>query len=408
MGLAAACVLAVGPAAAGWATSLDAVRTEETPDGATVALSLSDGVDPTVATVEAPGGGIARIYVDLPRGTRLASGLERVSAGAGPVTATRIGLGDGEVVRVVLDLAGAAGWRLERRAGGREIVVAVASGDARPPERVPPAPVARRRGAAGRRAAQMRPRIVLDPGHGGRDPGAQGYVVEKQVTLDIAKRVARLLRERLRAEVVLTRADDATLALSDRTARANRESADLFVSIHANADPHAQRQGIETYVLDNGGDHATMRLAAMENGLDPTASFKGKTDVRYILSDLVQVGKMDESLALATALQGSVVRQLRRRWPGVTDLGVKRGPFYVLVGAHMPCVLVETAFLTHPVEGRRLQRGRVPAGDRRGAVPGHPHVSGGRGAAEDTLVGSVSLLVPGAAVGYARAVAPPS
>lgn len=354
MGLAAACVLATGPTAGAGAASLDAVRTEETPEGATVALTMSAAVDPGVAAVEAPGGGISRLYVDLPRSTRLGVGLDRVAPGAGPVTATRIGLGEGGVVRVVLDVSGGAGWRLERR--GREIVVAVASGTDRPPERVPAAPAARRRTTSGRRGAPLRPRIVLDPGHGGRDPGAQGYVVEKQVTLDIAQRVARLLRARLRAEVVLTRTDDATLALSDRTARANRESADLFVSIHANADPHAQRQGIETYVLDNGGDHATMRLAAMENGLDPKASFKGKTDVRYILSDLVQVGKMDESLALATALQRSVVRQLRRQWPGVTDLGVKRGPFYVLVGAHMPCVLVETAFLTHPVEGRRLQR----------------------------------------------------
>jgi len=94
----------------------------------------------------------------------------------------------------------------------------------------------------------------------------------------------------------------------------------------------------------------------MENGLDLLTAGRGRarSDLRYILSDLVQVGKMEESIALATAVQRGLVGHLAAQYPGVTDLGVKRGPFYVLVGAYMPCVLVETSFLTHPGEGRRL------------------------------------------------------
>jgi N-acetylmuramoyl-L-alanine amidase len=219
---------------------------------------------------------------------------------------------------------------------------------------VPPPAPAERAGEAGRGAGPRGVRIVLDPGHGGDDPGARGYAVEKEVTLDIATRLAGLLRERLGADVVLTRRRDATLPLAARTARANAEGADLFLSIHANASRNPRLHGIETYYLNNTNDRAAIRLAAMENGLAQIGPLPRRADLRFILSDLVQVGKMEESVALARAVQRSLVLHLRRRYPTVTDLGVKRGPFYVLVGAYMPCVLVETSFLSHPAEGRRL------------------------------------------------------
>src|SRR5262249_31127220 len=133
-----------------------------------------------------------------------------------------------------------------------------------------------------------------------------------------------------------------------------REQADLFVSIHANSSPSQRLHGVETYYLNNIGDRATTRLAAMENGIDALTPKHGSTELRYILSDLVQVGKMEESAALALAVHRGLVRHLRSEYDNVADLGVKRGPFYVLVGAYMPCVLVETSFLNHPSEGRRL------------------------------------------------------
>ena len=196
-------------------------------------------------------------------------------------------------------------------------------------------------------------RIVLDPGHGGNDPGTHGFdgVTEKDVTLAIAKRLKRRLEEGLGAQVLVTRDRDVTRSLAQRTAFANASNADVFVSIHANADASGELHGIETYTLNNTDDRAAIRLAKMENGPGVRT---GRGDLSFILSDMVQSGKEEESIALANRLQQSLVSRLRGRYPDVRGLGVKKGPFYVLVGAYMPCVLVETSFLSHPVEGRRL------------------------------------------------------
>ncbi len=196
-------------------------------------------------------------------------------------------------------------------------------------------------------------RIVLDPGHGGADPGAQGVdgILEKDIVLAIAQRLKRRLEESSNAKVLLTRETDATRTLAERTAFANANSADLFVSIHANADRSGELQGIETYTLNNSNDRATIRLAKMENG--PSVRV-GRGDLSFILSDMVQSGKEEESNALAERLHSRVLARLRSRYTDVHNLGVKKGPFYVLVGAYMPCVLVETSFLSHPIEGKRL------------------------------------------------------
>jgi N-acetylmuramoyl-L-alanine amidase len=341
-------VLALGVPRVGWGLDLRRLGTETAPDGQRIVLELSGTVHPRVSVIRS-GDTLSRLYVDLPAVTRVAAGVPRALAGTGPVASARVGLGDTGWLRVVLDLSGAGGYRVTPELGGRVVQVTVT-----PIPRPTVATFVGPQRPAARLPAPKRIKIVLDPGHGGNDPGATGFAVEKEVTLAITQRLADLLRNRLGAEVVLTRSDDATLQLADRTQRANGEQADLFLSIHANANPHGRLHGVETYYLDNTGDHASMRLAAMENGLDLLRAPKGRNDLRYILSDLVQVGKIDESMALAGAVQRGLVGHLRSRFPGVTDLGVKRGPFYVLVGAYMPCVLVETSFLTHPVEGRRL------------------------------------------------------
>jgi len=177
---------------------------------------------------------------------------------------------------------------------------------------------------------------------------------EKQVTLAIARQIAERLRKDGDVEVVLTRTRDDTVSLEQRTAIANAQGADLFLSVHANASESDTAVGIETYTLNNTDDRATMRLAALENGLAFTGAIPDESDLAYILSDLLQTGKEDESIALAKAVQAGLVSYLRGRWRDVKDLGVKKGPFYVLVGAYMPCVLVEVGFLTHPSEGPRV------------------------------------------------------
>ena len=196
-------------------------------------------------------------------------------------------------------------------------------------------------------------RIVLDPGHGGNDPGTQGVdgVLEKDVTLAIAKRLQHRLEEGLGAQVLLTRDRDVSRSLAERTVFANATAGDIFVSIHANADAAGDLHGIETYTLNNSNERATVRLAKMENG---PGVHTARGDLSLILSDMVQNGKEEDSIALAERLHYGIVGRLRARYPDVRNLGVKKGPFYVLVGAYMPCVLVETSFLSHPVEGRRL------------------------------------------------------
>ncbi len=201
-------------------------------------------------------------------------------------------------------------------------------------------------------------RIMLDPGHGGKDPGAmgEGGVAEKDVVLAISKRLGRKLAEREQVDVLFTRTTDAFVPLEERIAGANAAKADLFVSIHANASSNSELQGVETYYLNNTNDRATIRLAALENGLRPEkySPENGRAGLSFLLSDLIQSGKEEESIALAHHLQEAVVTRARQRYPAIHSLGVKKGPFYVLVGAHMPCVLVETAFITHRMEGKHL------------------------------------------------------
>lgn len=202
--------------------------------------------------------------------------------------------------------------------------------------------------------------IMLDPGHGGKDPGAigEGRVTEKDVVLAISKRLGRKLTGRLPVKVLYTRTTDVFVPLEERIARANAAKADLFVSIHANASTNTDLQGVETYYLNNTNDRATIRLAALENGVRPGGNNKadGETGLSYLLSDLIQSGKEEDSITLARHLQDAIITRAKDRYPAVRNLGVKKGPFYVLVGAHMPCVLVETAFITHRVEGKYLSK----------------------------------------------------
>ena len=199
--------------------------------------------------------------------------------------------------------------------------------------------------------------VVLDPGHGGKDPGASGPggIEEKRITLAIARAAAaRLRRVDPGLRVLLTRSGDSYVSLAGRTAFANAKGADLFVSIHVNASETPESSGIETYTLNNSNDRATKRLAALENGLAEAGVERSDRDLAWIVSDLLQTGKEDESIALAESLQRETMRAVRARWPDTESLGTKKGPFYVLVGAFMPCALVETGFLSHPAESQRI------------------------------------------------------
>ncbi|NOZ85192.1 MAG: AMIN domain-containing protein [Deltaproteobacteria bacterium] len=197
-------------------------------------------------------------------------------------------------------------------------------------------------------------RIVIDPGHGGDQPGAIGKtgLMEKNVVLDVAKRFKKIANRAYPGmDVVLTRETDKTLSLDERSRIANKLSADLFISIHANAHPRRSRYGIETYYLNVTSDRYSNRLAQVEN----KTSGKSLSDLQFILADLTRMANIDESRELARYIQGGVVRKLSRGWDMVKDLGVKNALFYVLLGAKMPACLVEISFLSNPREEKRLK-----------------------------------------------------
>ena len=195
-------------------------------------------------------------------------------------------------------------------------------------------------------------RIVIDPGHGGRDPGARAHGVdEAELVLDVSLRLEKLLLKEPGLEVVLTRRTNVYIPLEERTAIANREAADLFLSIHANTARNAQARGIETYYLSFASNPEAEAVAAREN-----ASADG---TMHNLPDIVKAialnNKLDESRSLAAMVQESLVTRLRRVNQDVRNRGVKKAPFVVLIGAGMPSVLAEISFLTHRQEAALLK-----------------------------------------------------
>jgi N-acetylmuramoyl-L-alanine amidase len=195
---------------------------------------------------------------------------------------------------------------------------------------------------------------VIDPGHGGHDPGAQTKGLhEADLVLDVALRLQKLLLKTPGVEVVLTRNTDVFVPLEERTAIANREGADLFLSIHANASRNPTARGVETYFLNFASNPDAEAVAAREN------SASGQS--MHALPDLVKAitlnNKLDESRDFATFVQRSMVDHLASGSKGVRDLGVKQAPFVVLIGAGMPSILAEISFITHAQEGRMLKTG---------------------------------------------------
>ena len=194
--------------------------------------------------------------------------------------------------------------------------------------------------------------IVVDAGHGGKDPGAVGprKIQEKNVTLEMAKRLAAKLRKELGVKVLLSRSTDEFIELRDRTAYANRVGADLFISLHANASRNHKAYGLETYFLNLSKNNQAAEVAARENG----TSLRDVGNLEAILFDLMANAKINESSRLAAEVQQAMVSGLQPHYSKIKDLGVKQGPFHVLLGATMPSGLVEAAFISNQREEQRL------------------------------------------------------
>lgn len=322
-----------------------------------IIIDLSSAVKHETHVLEGDGrkGLPPRIYINL-IGARLAGSAKGAKLVEDKlVRQIRVGQFDAETVRVVLDMKSFAGHNTFLMPDPYRLVIDIdggAAGDGQPATtsvKAAPLPEPEKKiTAPGIR------KIVLDPGHGGKDTGAigSGGLMEKDIVLVLAKKLAKKLARDMGVEVVLTRDKDVFIPLEERTAIANAENADLFISLHVNASHSPHAGGIETYYLDNTDDEAAIRLAARENG----TSRRNISDIQFILSDLIQNSKLEDSIALAHHLQSSLVSHLGRTAAAVKDLGVKKAPFYVLVQAKMPSVLAEIFFITNKKEGQLLSR----------------------------------------------------
>lgn len=311
-----------------------------------VVVEVSQPVETAVR--EAPAdpvtGAPARLYFDL-AGIQVGRSRDQpIPVRDGLLRRIRVGQFTRSTTRVVLDLERWERYRLLRLADPERIVVDVFA----------PETGAERAGGEVRPSLELRParRVVVDAGHGGSDPGAigRGRLREKDVTL----RLARALRRELEAsgfEVVLTREGDRTLSLLERTALAEGARGDLFVSLHANATSNRSAEGVEVYTLDENARRQTLRLAARENGVAP-----GQVDALQSLLTRLRVSEASTRAdLLADLVYDEIVRGMGRRWPSVSaGRGRLRGPFYVLYLSDMPSVLIETGFVTHEGDARRL------------------------------------------------------
>jgi N-acetylmuramoyl-L-alanine amidase len=196
-------------------------------------------------------------------------------------------------------------------------------------------------------------KIVIDAGHGGHDTGTIGPdgLCEKDLVLDVAKRLGRLLDTRLGAEVVYTRQDDTFIPLETRTAIANRERADLFISIHANSSRDSDARGVETYYLNFTSSPEALEVAARENAV----SEKSIHELQDLVKKIALKDKIDESREFAGDVQESLYGGLALNNAGVRNRGIKKAPFIVLIGANMPSILAEISFVSNPTDERKLE-----------------------------------------------------
>lgn len=318
----------------------------------------------------------SRVYIDL-NGARLAPGVKDLPIGDGLLKTARIAQYKSDVVRVVLDIQNIRDFKVFTFSdpfrviidvkGERQTEMSKSEPVIETAQEAPKKTAKESKGKSDFKPGKVR-RIVIDPGHGGHDPGAVGQngTREKDVVLQMGLRLAQKLRQELRLDVVMTRSTDVFIELQERTAIANKVNADLFVSIHANASLNRSASGIETYYLNLAKTEKAAQLAARENG----TSLEKVSLLQAVLFDLMANYKLNDSAHLADEVQKAVHRKVAATYSGAKNLGVKQGPFYVLVGATMPSILVETAFVSNELEEERLQDTRYQETTAEGILEG--------------------------------------
>lgn len=309
-----------------------------------------------------------RFYIDIENAYLPASFKRRIAANDGLITQARIAQNDKETVRVVLDLVSLDKVKIFHFALPNQYKIVIdilgkpslaAVHEASPlPEKSDDSSekseTATSKISLSKALGLKVKTIVIDPGHGGKDPGAIAFNTrEKDLVLKIALEVKKIIRKfHPDINVLLTRSTDKFVELEARTAFANEKKADLFLSIHVNASLRKRLSGVETYFLNLTTDDAALSLAAKEN----QTSLKSISDLQAILNDLMTNSKIQESMDLAENIQSALVAATGKSQHKMTNLGVKQAPFTVLIGAHMPCVLIETGFITNKTENKYLRK----------------------------------------------------
>lgn len=300
-----------------------------------------------------------RLYVDLSN-SRLGSDIKRViPINDDLLSDARAGQYEHGVVRVVVDIKSYKNYKIFSLKNPFRIVIDVwGSRDEEAKEEVPEYKEGEKgdkmsAGALAKQFALGVKKVTVDMGHGGDDYGAPGYmkgVHEKEVVLVLGKKLASKLRSELGCEVIMTRNSDKYLTLEERTAIANTKNSDIFISLHTNAARNKNAYGIETYYLNLATDDESILVAARENA----TSTKNISDLQSILNDLMQNAKINESSRLAGHVQDAIFKKLNSNYDNVKSKGVKKAPFYVLLGAQMPAILIETSFISNKRECLRL------------------------------------------------------
>ncbi len=296
-----------------------------------------------------------RMYIDI-KGTIPPSLCKPIPIGDGLLQQARVGQYDKSTVRLVLDIESMGDHRVFTMENPSRLIVDVMGKGGQVSGSGTMAGTGLGTGASPLPLAQQLglgvKTIVLDPGHGGRDPGAIGPkgLKEKNVTLA----VARMVKPKLEAtgyKVLLTRDRDVYVELDERTAFANRKYADIFISIHTNASRSRRARGVETYFLGVARDRESSETALLENAI----SEQTLADLEKILLDLTRTSNLKQSSLLAESIQENLFNGLSGKHKSVKNHGVKQASFYVLIGAQMPAVLVETSFISHPTEEKLLR-----------------------------------------------------
>lgn len=302
---------------------------------------------------------LQRLYVDL-NNSRLGGDIKRViPINDDLLSDARAGQYEPGTVRVVVDIKSYKTYKIFSLKNPFRIVIDVWGGRDEEVKEEAPEDTGGEKGdkmSAGALAKQFAlgvKKVTVDVGHGGDDYGAPGYmkgVHEKDIVLILGKKLANKLKSELDCEVIMTRNSDKYLTLEERTAIANTKNSDIFISLHTNASKNKNAYGIETYYLNLATDDESILVAARENA----TSTKNISDLQSILNDLMQNAKINESSRLAGHVQDALFKKLNSNYDNVKNKGVKKAPFYVLLGAQMPAILIETSFISNKRECLRL------------------------------------------------------